>query len=401
MLIPAHDNTTRHQIRHSVVASCLFLVPIYLSTIEMVPAGIKQSTYLQFLLYPLLLAFAGSRDYIVGALLFCVVLAFNSFKERCGAFGEVFFESAKLSLYLFSGIIASKVSKPDDFIRAVVALSTISALVIIASFLLHAGTGFSIFSDGGYGKVRPHALVSEPSATAIPLSMLAVVAVVKRKASLLLLAVVACVMTQSVIAGLLVFVGTSIAVAGKFASGRVLLFSLLIAAPALLFFLESPDNFSFLATISPRLHTGLLAVSSGGEIGHNPRFITTQIILQQLRETGTLATGLGAEINSCLNEGLQWGYDANLLIFLVRSVGYLGVFAVACFLIFSTYRAAQLNDRGANYFIFPITVVVMVGVLINGAQGLLYFSFLAMLCFGIHRQWRQMRMPDSGSYPAH
>jgi len=352
----------------------LFLLPIFICFVSIPSLSIDFNTYLQFIAYPLILLAARKTETLPLALVILFVFILNYFKHQCDDKLELIIMSIKIILYIGVIIVLANRSSFEKIIQVFVFLAKISSVIIIATYLIGIISGINILVNLGYSQTRYHALFTEPSAAAIPLSILALYGVLSKNYKWLVISFVATLISLSLIALVLFVTSLIMGLMIFYTEKRVSLFVVSLVSIISIFYI-SLDTIEPLYKFNERLYSGLRAILTGGEHGYNPRLMTINSVINQLIETDSLYTGLGIEINNCLNEGFIWSYDANIHIYIIRSLGFVGyfIFLIACFL---AIIKNSMNKYNMRYSVF---IICLLGVTLNGAQGLLYFSLFVLL----------------------
>ncbi|MED5512145.1 MAG: hypothetical protein VYB81_05285 [Pseudomonadota bacterium] len=351
----------------------LFLVPIFFCFINVEQLGVHSLTYFQFLLFPLLIFIMGYKASFLFFSTFIIVLIFNFLLESCSNLVELLFESFKFALYFSVPIVVALKVKVDLFYNYTVKLMKWSLTIVAISFLLRSLLGFSVFINHGYLQDRYHALFTEPSAMAIPLSVLIYDAFKSKNYKWIVFSLFAMFLIKSLIVFSVFLITVSFFLMVRFFGFRAVSFATLF-----IIFLSTSfitvESISFIEGYNERLYSGLVSILTLGENGYNPRMITTMSVINMLLDKGQLVLGFGFGVGECHTQYLEWKYDSNILMYFLFSSGLIGLFLYLS-IILTAFVMINVKSKYVFSKEFALFIISFFGVLINGAQGMLFISF--------------------------
>jgi hypothetical protein len=259
----------------------------------------------------------------------------------------------------------------------------IGVLCCLASRLTHK----LVLVSASHGALRMQGTLSEPSAWAPVISLIVLLALLRRSWLYLGLALAGAVLTASptCLLVLVATVATYYLLTGTKRQRTAVLVSVALLTPIAALFVQTarPDEYLHSHNTSEvelgRLLSGIRAVETDGRAGHNTRFASTRVVVADMRANGWLYTGAGPAADVTYfparypNGARPEGYRPNSLwVITLFDFGVLGVAVLALLMLAAAWRMRHS----------PLTCAILlpffIASMINSAEGLFEYSFVAL-----------------------
>ena len=257
----------------------------------------------------------------------------------------------------------------------------ISIIACIASRLTHDLILVSFSHDA----IRLQGTLSEPSAWAPVIPLVALLAIRRRSWLNLALALVGAALADSPIC--FIALAASIPVYCVLTGNRTLRRQVLVASalvlPLVIFFIQtaSPSHYlqssNSLEKAAGRLLSGARNIEAGGKFGHNTRYRDTLVVIHELRLNGWLIAGAGPAAESTYFPARYPSVSGNYMptafwVSILFDFGLIGVTILGIFMLLALWR---MRDRPEMAAIF---VPFFLASLINSAEGSFEYSFVVL-----------------------
>jgi hypothetical protein len=259
--------------------------------------------------------------------------------------------------------------REDIFIDVFWKAAVFAIGLAFAAYLANYVTDSGWLVHRQFGTPRLQGLLSEPSSWAPFLPALLLLSLERRRYLWTAVFLIAAALTKSptVLLGVAGAVPAYYVLAERWRSRRVLVLASAIAFCALAAHgllqvnIYRPLSSSIVDQFVVRLASGLNAVASGGTVGRNDRFASTQEVIHELSLRGWMLTGIGPGSEGYIRQSTGMLPNA-LPVYVLASFGIIGLLAFAIILVSTV---ARLRKHDSLKMFLPCIVVS----LINSAGG--------------------------------
>jgi hypothetical protein len=314
----------------------------------------------------------------------CAYLAFGSWPSSFGTALSYDTQAAYFAVtYLAVGAFAALFFEERIFERVVWWAATVALWVGVLSCLTSRLTHQVLLVSPSHGALRMQGTLSEPSAWAPVITLVALLAIRRRSWWYLALAVVGTVLAASPVCLLVVLATTALyyALTGTRRQRVAVVLALAAVIPAAVLFVQTANRFQYLDShntaevAAGRLLSGITYIETGGRAGHNTRFADTTLAISQARAHHWLVTGAGPAADETY---FPAKFPSGLLrpnalwVSVLFDFGLVGVVVLAILMLAAVWRMRHRPALAAILLPFFVTA------LINSAEGSYEYAFVAL-----------------------
>lgn len=313
-------------------------------------------------------------------------LTFQSWHLSAGTARSYELHAAIFSItYVTVAVFATLFYEPKQFERTIRIAASAALWISIVAWITSRLTHDLLLVSFSHDVIRLRGTLSEPSAWAPVIPVVALLAIRRRSWLNLALAIIGAVLADSPIC--FIVLATSIFAYYFLTGSRTLRGQLLVASaliiPLVAFFVQtaSPNQYlrssSSLERAAGRLLSGVRNIETGGKLGHNTRYADTLVVIQELHLHGWLITGAGPGAESTYFPAKYPDVAGNYMptafwVSILFDFGEIGVTVLGILMLLGLWRMRHHPDMAAVFVPF------FLASLINSAEGSFEYSFVVL-----------------------
>jgi hypothetical protein len=321
-------------------------------------------------------------------LIFCAYLLFGSWPSSHGS-ASSYDRNAIIFVitYLEVAVFAVLFFRAKLFERVMWRAATAALWIGVASWLATRLTHHLILVSTSHGVIRMQGTLSEPSAWAPVIPLVALLAIRRRSPLHLGLALAGTWLTASPTC--VMVLATSLllyyALTGTRRHRVAILFALAVFIPASVAFVRTASPAPFLNSHNAaenaigRMLAGIQNIDTGGRLGHNTRWASTRVVVANTAQNGWLLAGAGPAATSTYisAQHLKGAHPepygaASLWVGILFDFGVIGVAVLGVLMLAAIWRMRCHPE------LFVILVPFSVAAMVNSAEGSFAYVFVAL-----------------------
>jgi hypothetical protein len=395
--IPFRNSAVSRVCWPQLAATCLFAFPFFTAGVAIDSAKIQVAGFALLAVVTiavdrqLLPRRALGRICLTAAvlmLIFCVYLIFGSWPSFYGS-ASSYDRNAIIFVitYLAVAVFAALFFQPRLFERVIWRAATVALWIGVASWVATHLTHHLLLVSTSHGVIRMQGTLSEPSAWAPVIPLVALLAIRRRSPLYVALALAGMWLAASPTC-LIVLVASCVlyyALTGTRRHRVAILLTLAVLIPASVAFVLTATPAQYLNShnvtenATGRLLAGIQNIDTGGRLGHNTRWAGTREVIAATEENGWLLTGAGPGAidtyalaqHSKDPHPLPYGAPA-LWVGMLFDFGVVGLAVLGILMVTAVWRMRRRPELCA--ILLPFSVAAMV----NSAEGSFAYVFVAL-----------------------